>query len=634
MVSFFPTPYPDELLYSILARYHIRSTNISPKATLKELVNSTTMIATFDLPSHIESLISNLPVLSTHTAESLIKFYTLYPLYKPFLPIKRAKSVYNSMCKHFAGDIHSRIGIMASTVPLIKFFRFCPTCVRKDYKIVGEFYWHRLHQVSGVLVCPIHKVCLQNSFVKIKGNNRHEFIAADSDNCVFRPSVVNYTKTTLNKLIKLAEDINLLLNSSFSSKNGDWFRNQYQNLLIDKGLATASGRIHQKDLAQEFLSFYGKEFLELVHSEIDIENESNWLSLIVRKHRKSFHPLRHLLLIRFLGKDVTDFFKGKTINHNYFGKGSWTCFNGASNHYLEKVITSVSISYSSDMKKLVGTFSCFCGFQYSTSDVSVPYSDKLSVGKVKAYGTIWEDKLKSLFANKSLGLRETARQLKVDPKTVLSHAKRLQLMNSKPNAITKTPTKNKNSDRLRTEHQDSWLKIQKEFPKLSKTELRNKRPSVYLWLYRNDRKWLNSNSPEKKETFIKNKRVDWKKRDGKILELSQKCCEKLFNQERPIRITVSRISKEIGQTAVIEKHLDKLPQTKEFLTNTIETVEEFQIRRIRRVISQLLEENEFPRAWKISRLAGLNTITAKKLSSLIDREIQKATRNLRKRSVI
>jgi hypothetical protein len=30
MLSFFPTPYPDEILYSVFARYHARSGNIKP----------------------------------------------------------------------------------------------------------------------------------------------------------------------------------------------------------------------------------------------------------------------------------------------------------------------------------------------------------------------------------------------------------------------------------------------------------------------------------------------------------------------------------------------------------------------------------------------------------------------------
>lgn len=34
MIPFFPTPYPDELWYSVICRYHIRSGNPSVKYAL------------------------------------------------------------------------------------------------------------------------------------------------------------------------------------------------------------------------------------------------------------------------------------------------------------------------------------------------------------------------------------------------------------------------------------------------------------------------------------------------------------------------------------------------------------------------------------------------------------------------
>lgn len=37
MLTFFPTPYPDEILYSTFARYHMRSANSSIKDTLDDL---------------------------------------------------------------------------------------------------------------------------------------------------------------------------------------------------------------------------------------------------------------------------------------------------------------------------------------------------------------------------------------------------------------------------------------------------------------------------------------------------------------------------------------------------------------------------------------------------------------------
>ena len=39
MISFFPAPYQDEILYSILARYHLRSGNTSYFTTNEDLYN-------------------------------------------------------------------------------------------------------------------------------------------------------------------------------------------------------------------------------------------------------------------------------------------------------------------------------------------------------------------------------------------------------------------------------------------------------------------------------------------------------------------------------------------------------------------------------------------------------------------
>ena len=632
MLAIFPTSYPDELLYSVLARYYIWSANVSPKVTLEELFGKTTVIATFDLPSNIENLVQNLPTAWKYTADSFIQENTLYPFYAPFLT-KKAKIVYQSMCKHVSGDIHSRIGIMASSIPIPQYFKFCSICNREDYEKHGEIYWRRLHQTFGVLVCPTHKVWLQKSSVKIKGDNRHEFIAADVENCVFRLKVVDYTKKDVNKLVVLADDIDLLLKSSFLSKTGKWFRSRYQSLLIDKGLATASGRVHQKDLLREFDDYYGKKFLKLVHSEIDLDNEGNWLTSIVRKHRKVFHPLRHLLLIRFLEKDLSSFFKQR-INQSPFGKGPWTCFNGASEHYLKKVITSVFDSYSNDMKKLVGTFTCSCGFIYSTSDKDIPHSNNMSYGKIKSYGNLWENKLKELFANKSLSLREIGRQLKVDTKTVISHAKRLHLINDNSLPTVKKQVKVEKVNLQQKEQREKWLKIQKEFPNFSKTELRQKHPAIYIWLYRNDREWFDENSPKKHKIPTINNRVNWQQRDQKILKLSQHCVNELFEQERPVRITISRIGKEIGHSSLIEKHLNKLPKTKEFYENVFETIEQFQIRRISWAVEKLSVEKDSIKVWQVVRLAGLKKETAQKLKTHIEWEITKVIQQTRRRMVM
>lgn len=619
MIGFFPTPYPDELLYSIVARYYVWSANTSPKVALEELFGRRNVVATFDLPSHIESLVENLPFGSKHTIEGFIQKNTLYPFYSPFLPPKRAEIVLDSMGKHFSGDIHTRVGIMAGAIPQIKYFRFCPICLREDIENFGEPYWHRIHQIVGLLICPIHQVWLQNSVIKVQGENRHEFYASDIKNCISKPILVNYNKKIFDNLFVLSQDVDELLKREFKSKDGKWFQAKYQSLLIDRGLATASGRIHQRSLAQEFNNFYEAEFLRMLHSTADIKSDYTWLTEITRKHRKAFHPLRHLLLIRFLGKSVLEFFEEEEITQHLFGAGPWICFNGASNHYLQKNITSVAVSYSSDVKKLIGTFSCACGFTYSTSDVSIPNSKNPRFAKIKAFGKIWERKLTKLLIEKKVSLREVSRQLKVAINTIIRHGERLKIIAIKPQvdsliSTDLTETKSQKKDTYR----EIWRKTRKENPTFSKTLLRKKNPAVFIWLYRNDGKWLNRNSPRKAKVAKKSQRIDWQKRDELILGQVQIVFQQLWKRIPPVRITINAIGKTINLKSVLDRHLDKLPTTKNFLLSKVESVEQFQIRRIYWAANKIESNGEIVKTWKVMRFAGIKNTCSESLKQVIN----------------
>ena len=107
-------PYEDEVLYSVLARYHVRSGNTSYKATMQDLFSSISVTAVMDLPSNIQNLVNNMPLNSRYTEEYLIKNHTLFPFYSAFLPPERAEKVLESMKGENGGSVYSRTGIMAS----------------------------------------------------------------------------------------------------------------------------------------------------------------------------------------------------------------------------------------------------------------------------------------------------------------------------------------------------------------------------------------------------------------------------------------------------------------------------------------------------------------------------------------
>ncbi|WP_260985580.1 hypothetical protein [Bacillus thuringiensis] len=97
--------------------------------------------------------------------------------------------------------------------------------------------------------------------------------------------------------------------------------------------------------------------------------------------------------------------------------------------------------------------------------------------------------------------------------------------------------------------------------------------------------------------------------------------ELLMSQEKPIRITLTRLGKNLGYHYCIRNHLDKLPYSKLYLENVVETVEEFQVRRINWAASQIYKEGKVMSAYQIRLKAGF--LNPKRMSERIWQEIYK-----------
>ena len=98
-----------------------------------------------------------------------------------------------------------------------------------------------------------------------------------------------------------------------------------------------------------------------------ITQQNNWLYDLVRNPRKASHPLRHILLIHFLGKSLNDFF-GSSPDYRPFGQGPWPCLNPVADHYHEQVISNCTVGLNCETKAPTGTFACECGFVYKGRD--------------------------------------------------------------------------------------------------------------------------------------------------------------------------------------------------------------------------------------------------------------------------
>lgn len=605
LLSFLPRLYPGELLYSWVARYHTHSGNTSIKNTTHDLFGNYSHISTPDLPCELHNLHKRVIHFSPPDPMEWITKHTLYNYYTAFLPRQIKTTVINAMLEGTHNALHMKTGIMASTIRDIRFFRYCPQCVSEDISLYGEPYLHTSHQLPSCFICPYHQEILCHSDIPYRGYNKHEYTPLTEANCTGTRVLEKIDERIFNTLLIIAKESNNLNKLGFQY-GPEEVQQKYKLLLGNQGLLSSKGNVRQQELSSMFYDFYGGEVLNILQSSTNIDSQTCWLKTITRKHRKAFHPIRHILLTLYLGESLSSL---KTISHKNiigpFGRGPFPCLNKASSHYKIDIITNVNISISSS-KLLIGTFECDCGFIYTRKGPDPAGNERYNISRVKKFGEIWLSKLQKLVNEKRYSFREIARILNTDTNTVIKYS----------NSVSTLPKPNYNSSNIN--YRQHWLLLQQQNPTLTKSELRKINPKIFTWLYRNDKDWLDINSPKLKRGGSSHSRVNWKERDNELsLEIIAIIVEFLC-QSKPIRLTKSAIGKRLNKLSLLERNIHKLPKVHFILSEVTETIEDFQMRRVIWAAKQLRFEEEQIKAWKIKKLAGLGG----NLSPIIERIIQ------------
>ncbi|XWK89101.1 MAG: TnsD family Tn7-like transposition protein [Phormidium sp.] len=310
MIGFFPDPYPDELLYSVLARFQERVHYPSRESLVGELFGTKKAFATIDLPSHLCRLIASLPPGHLYTVDGFINNHTLLPFYSPFCTKERITAIRENMGDGKKLGFHYRIGIVSSRISLPTSLKFCPLCAREDIEQFGEYYWHRLHQVPGVEVCPIHAIFLENSSALTRNRtNNQEFISAGQVIQLISPRPLNLSNPCHLILSEIAHDVVWLLNQRIETNNLESFRSYYLYLLGKGGLLNDNATVRVEPFLSAFGNYYSDEFLRKIQCSFEPDNRNNWLLRLTHYDVRSQHPLHHLLLIHFLGLTVEGFFR-------------------------------------------------------------------------------------------------------------------------------------------------------------------------------------------------------------------------------------------------------------------------------------------------------------------------------------
>ncbi len=297
MISNFPIPYPDELIYSVIARYAIHNGILSPKYLTEELFNNRNLTPTYDLPSYIDKLASYLP--DCYDALHLINQHTLLPIYQPFQPDTVMRYAVHVLQGEQYQSLHTKLGKNASRIKAVNFFRFCPHCWQEQMEQYGEVYWKRSWQITGYEYCIKHESALFVSAVPCNGLDRRFYNA--HLNVLIDSSQLFINSQDLKRHLELAKIIeDLLIQSShIAVQDVSILSNAYFNLLKDRGLLSGQKNINYEKVRQLVVDYWGESFLQYYQLG-DLSSENCWLKNICRKHRKAFSYLEHLIVLKAL----------------------------------------------------------------------------------------------------------------------------------------------------------------------------------------------------------------------------------------------------------------------------------------------------------------------------------------------
>ncbi|WP_102398906.1 TnsD family Tn7-like transposition protein [Haloimpatiens massiliensis] len=609
MITFFPNPYEDELLYSVFSRYHIKSGNISFTETIKDLFGTSNSTASFELSTNLDKLIENMPVNSKYKVEDFTYNNTLYPYYSAFLSKERAELIYNLMRSSEGTGIYLKTGANIGTLKQ-KYFKFCSQCLKEDMFKYGEAYWHRVHQIKGVYICTKHNELLQESKFPISYYHKKEYVVPNSEVCLPRAVKKTFSDKELALLLKISKRVEEVLNNRFINRNLEWFIGQYKNKLMQKGLATINGVVNMRAFIEEFKNYYGENILDALDANLSIEEKTNWLKDMVRARGIAKQPIRHILLSNFLDIDINQLFNDK-IEYKPFGHAPWPCLNYVCKNYMKPVVTEIDIKHNSKYNSPIGTFRCSCGFTYVRKGPDKSNEDRFKVGFIKEFGEVWERNLKELLS-KGFSLKEIEKRTNSYSETLKKYAIKLGFEDYIKERCEVIPTLKEKVEKeidiyQINEKREEWVKLLGENPRMGITELRFKDINLYEWLRKLDNEWFQENLPKRKKYKVSSKRVNWNSRDEEILSKVKNVTDELLNEEiKPIKITVSLIGRRLGLKSLLSSHLDKMPKTKEYINLVTESSKEFQIRKAKWAIRELEKEGEELKFWKVYKKASLH----------------------------
>ena len=253
MISLFPSFYPDELLYSLLARYYVKTGYMALSYMIEELYVHKYTVPDIEFINEMKpEIVSRLT--EEISMESLVEKHTMFPAYVRFLPLERRTKALRDLLQ-MNGNFNNQLALPKNQRGEKNVLRYCPLCAKEDREKYGETYWHRVHQINGMTVCPFHNCYLEKTSIVMKRDTAPGLFSAEVEipmsGGVKRCN--NERETELAKYI--AEVFFLSVDMEATGTIGKYL---HQKLNKDKYLSASGARTEIEKIYQDYCAYYGE----------------------------------------------------------------------------------------------------------------------------------------------------------------------------------------------------------------------------------------------------------------------------------------------------------------------------------------------------------------------------------------
>jgi hypothetical protein len=511
--------YPGECGYSIVARAHLASPYLSWKDTNKSIFGSEYVRLHPVLPGRLDAIAS----LTNTSINQLRLTISAHPLIAFGLQLSQKRILLmESELEGNASKVLQKVGIAASQLNFQAALKCCPACISRDEQYFGIPYWHIVHQIPGVNVCPRHNIRLHR-FKTGEGGVSHKYILPLWEN--LSDSLGSQQSLFLSHYI--TELYRLLCVKTPTTE----MRQLYQIWLMHKGYITKKGNIRWGELKPRLESFWSGAFDEHVNGlPVELSN-FKYVPQLVHRTRSS-HYIRHVLLMAFLTHSPKEFFKGPTTKPVHTHKLADPILG------IQPDKALVMLNAGCSMRKIAAQLDCSV-----TYIKQLALRNHISINRRRKQITEDMEQVVENMAYKGLNRKFIADEVNISVGAVEQIIQSCEGLSQKRRELRKS--------RCLLDCQKELKEFIASHPSSSRTYIRT-HCSAFIWLFKNKKEWLYGHLPNIPPRKF-HPSVNWEARDLRLVDRVMLL--------KPIYGSLSEIDRELGGHGWLLKYRGKLPKT-------------------------------------------------------------------------